>query len=484
MTAAWRELVEETTLTRQDVELWRRGMPYVYIDESINRKWNILPFSFRLKTPEEGGRGEARIQLNWEHSGWQWYDPGSIRDDDDFGGVPRLAESFHRIWFEAILNKEASTVLQSGLDQLRLDRTSGAHELASIALMKFREVLASLREDEKLWPMARMVAWHLWKNGRPSMGTATMSALLDVLVGLEGLHLQKLDTKFKRDQVFSIVDHHLQERLSMPSRIKASFAEYLQSNYLVDTEDAHSRVKILTLSSSSTIRDSIVDVFLSLPTTILELGILESRPLFEGVSMASSILSEFRAKCPSSRGKILDLTVYTDASVAFASRYADFVLLGADQITCFGQVRNKTGSWLAALGAKDTNPAVRVLVLSELEKVMDPEGENYYEPEEKYPAEVMRSWLDAGVKGAKVLQEGVMSTQLKTSNCDVSVRNEPLEWIPPNLIDGYVCEEGFLDVRRIFDKSVQVGEKKDVYFGCELQRSTIASLAQFLDQIN
>lgn len=82
----------------------------------------------------------------------------------------------------------------------------------------------------------------------PNRRTATLSTLLDVLVGVEGLHIQKPDTKTKLNQVFSIVDHHYHDGLSMPSRSKTFFADYLWSSFLSDTaENSHNTFITLTL---------------------------------------------------------------------------------------------------------------------------------------------------------------------------------------------------------------------------------------------
>lgn len=252
----------------------------------------------------------------------------------------------------------------------------------------------------------------------------------------------------------------------MPARIKTSFAEYLKSKFIVPSGGASEQgLKILTLSASSTIRDSIIDAFISLPFTSLDLRVLESRPLFEGASMASSILSDFQTRCSSSPNKTLNLTLYTDASAVLASSWVDLVLLGADAISSDGHVINKIGSLPAVLGVKYHCFWAKVLVLSELEKVEEPAAEGHFEPEQNDPAEVIGCWLDAGIKGATALEEGVKSTQRETTNCNVRVMNVYFERVPADLIDGYICEEGFLDVRRIQDKSAQVEQKRDRYFG-------------------
>lgn len=93
----------------------------------------------------------------------------------------------------------------------------------------------------------------------------------------------------------------------------------------------------------------------------LELRILESRPLFEGASLASSLLSQFKSQFPQGT-KNLEVKIYTDASAAHAATGVDLVLLGADRISSTKGVSNKTGSLPAVLSAKHIQPSVKVLV--------------------------------------------------------------------------------------------------------------------------
>ncbi|KAJ5773787.1 hypothetical protein N7457_008683 [Penicillium paradoxum] len=464
---AWRELKEETTLTPRDVELWRQGKPYSFRDLRIGRQWTIFPFLFRLKDCREGSRGEEGIQIDWEHESWQWYNPQEIQDDEKFGGVPRLRESLRRVWFEGDMNQDASSALLAGLGQLKADHQSGSHELTSIALRVFRDVIAQMNEaiDAKWWETARMAAWHIWKNGRESMGAATMNAFLGLLADMEDIVHEDLDRGIKWERLLALLDHHLYKRKEMPMRIKDSFVGYLQSNFPAIAEaKPPSSLVILTFSASSTIRDGILEAFASLPIPNLDLRVLESRPLCEGVNMASSILSAFQTKYPPPSDRNLKLTVYTDASAALASREVDFVLLGADQISDLGSVSNKTGSLPAVLCAKHVCPRVKVLVLSELEKVAEPSAEQTQSHEENDPKEVIACWLDSGIKGVKALAETTGVANEENTNYTVEVRNIYFEWVPAKLIDAYICEEGTLGANDIQEKAQQVKQKAVKYF--------------------
>ncbi|CEJ62273.1 hypothetical protein PMG11_10776 [Penicillium brasilianum] len=463
ISAAWREIGEETSLTKQDIELWRQGKPFSFSDPSIGRQWTIYPFAFRLKSRDEGGRGHAAIKIDWEHEEWHWYNPKEVMNEETFGGVPRLAESLRRVFFELDMNEKPSGALRSGLEQLKTDHSSGSHELTTIALKAFRDVLVHLKNEPDWWKTARMAAWHLWKNGRESMGSATLNAFLGVLADIDAIKAQ--DSENQWDRILAVLDHHLERRRKTASHIKEAFNAYLHSSFLPNIQSREKKeITILTLSASSTIRDSILDAFKSLPTSHLDLRILESRPLFEGASMASSLLSEFELIFPVSSGQRLHISIYTDASAALAAKDVDFVLLGADRISSSGSVSNKIGSLPAVLSAKHISPEARVLVFSGLEKVAEPGAEEDHEPEENDPMEVISPWVDSGVKAVNKLQEAIGGNKTEASNCVVEVKNVYFEWVDANMIDGFITEEGALGAPEIRKKALEVKEKADNYF--------------------
>ncbi|KAJ6073354.1 hypothetical protein N7467_011439 [Penicillium canescens] len=465
--AAWRELEEETTLTSRDVELCRQGVPYVFTDNSVNREWTICPFAFRLKSRNEGGHGEEAIRIDWEHQTWEWYNPATVEDSERFGGVPRLKDSLRRVWFEGDMNKEASKALVAGLGQLKTDHQSGSHELTSIAVKAYRDVIAQMQEeiDTEWWKTARMAAWHLSKSGRESMGTATLNAFLALMPDMEEIVHQNLAREVKWERLLGVIDYHLDKRKDMPARIKSAFAEYLRGSLSSRIERGGDKdsLAILTLSASSTIRDSILNTFASLPISHLDVRILESRPLCEGVNMASSILSEFQTKFPPSSGRDLKLTVYTDASVAIASQGVDFLLLGADRISVEGSVCNKVGSYPAVLAVKRVSSAP-VLVLSELEKVDAPGSGDVQDYEDNGPREVMGCWIDGGIKAAQTIDDALQATHRADVNCAVEVKNIYFEWIPPWCTDAFICEQGVLNTAVIKEKAHQVKLGADRYF--------------------
>ncbi|KAJ5108157.1 hypothetical protein N7456_004832 [Penicillium angulare] len=459
--AAWRELEEETTLTHQNLELWRCGKAFSFSDPSVGRRWTIYPFAFRFKARQEGVE-EQVIRLNWEHEGWGWYNPMEVLAEQ-FDGVPRLEDSLRRVLFELDFNEQASQALQSCLEELKSDHQSGSHELTSIALKGFRDVLGHLKGDSNWWETSRTAAWHIWKNGRESMSAATFNALLAVLDDMKRLTGQDGDKKTWWELTLSIVDRHLERRRATPILIKNSFVSYLRDFlYSTGTQSPES-LTILTLSASSTIRDSILDAFAATQIPQLDLRILESRPLYEGATMASSLLSEFQAKFQSS-DRSFKLNIYTDASAAFASTGVDLVLLGADQISSSGWVKNKMGSLPAVLSAKFVSPETNILVLSGIEKISQPGMASEDEVEENDPSELMGSWLSTNVKGVNLLHDDGQPFSA-SENCTAYVRNVYFEWVPVNLIDAYICEEGTLDVAAIHAKAKRVQQQAEQYFG-------------------
>lgn len=472
--AAWRELSEETSLDPTSISHWRTGKPFTFTDPSINRQWTIHPFTFRFKDTGEGGLGEKAIHTDWEHEGWQWFDPDDVVDSEKFGGVPRLRESLSRVWFEGDMDKHAGTTLAGGLQRLQTDHQSGSQELTSFALTVFRDVVVQSRTgdgvlDDQWWAGVRMAVWHLGKNGRESMGTSVTNALISVLEDIDEFRGQQLADEVRWERILGAIDHHLDDRKSRTKRIKETFISYLHSN-LSNQQRTDNRVIILTVSASSTIRDSILDAYAALDDMgTLELRILESRPLFEGVSIASSLYLQFKSQfppsSPSSQNKNLEIKLYTDASAALAATNVDFFLLGADRISLKG-VSNKTGSLPAVLSAKHICPSVKILVLSDLEKVegLD-QDEKSAQEENNDPKEVVSGWRSEGVKGLQFLEDGLNAGSETDCNARVEVKNVYFELVPLPLVDALVCEEGILKGDSIQEKSRQLGEKIDRYFG-------------------
>lgn len=176
-----------------------------------------------------------------------------------------------------------------------------------------------------------MVAWHI-SQSRPSMGAATTSAVIKALDAIRAVYLADMDSENKIQQMTQALDQQLAHRSSVTSQICQSFTEYVRQDILRDRESKET-VSILTLSLSSTITDCLLQAASTL-NVALDLRVLESRPLCEGVSLASRILKHSPEE---SKSKV---TLYSDASIALAARGVDLVLLGADRVSSAGDVSN------------------------------------------------------------------------------------------------------------------------------------------------
>jgi translation initiation factor 2B subunit (eIF-2B alpha/beta/delta family) len=450
---AWRELREETTLTPRSLALFRQGKPYSFVDESISREWTLNPFAFRLKSQAEGGLGEAGITIDWEHVGWEWVDPHKVTDGKSFGGVPRLTESLRRCWFEYDLGQEVGAVLSKGLDELRDDHESGARQLASKALKVLEEIAQQLPMEprEEWWKNLRMAAWHLWKNGRESMGAATLNAMLSALTLVERRLKNAPESSFSkpeelRNWVSNDLSSYAEERSHSVDGIWRLFKEFLEGIHagVLEETTGTKPITILTLSLSSTTAACLKRAINEFPG-LLNIRILESRPLFEGVTLASSLMAMNAIDLKA------NISLYTDASAAVAAQGIDLLLLGADLIDSDGSVSNKTGSLPAVLAAKHVSPSAKVIVLAEKEKVL-PLGRPYH-PELNDPAELLDTWLKSGCveKAAESLQTA-MKERVDTPG--IEIRNIYFEWISPDLIDHYIFE----DIRRGSGEIAEVAE--------------------------
>ncbi|KAI0968119.1 hypothetical protein F4678DRAFT_443337 [Xylaria arbuscula] len=454
--AALREIEEETRLPASSLDLLRVGKPYSFSDESINRVWNINPFAFRLKDVAEGGKGEEGITLDWEHDGIEWFDPMQVNGSDEFGGVPRLVDSLRRVWPEYDLGADAARILTDGLQTLRDDHERGARELAGVAVSTLRDVirqmLLSHPIDEDSWSKVRMAAWHICQS-RPSMGAAITSAIIKALYAIKPIYTAEMIAAIKTTRITQLLEEQLAQRYSTTDRIYLSFVDYVRQNVLRGEESKQS-ISVLTLSSSSTITSCLLKAAACLGVG-LDLHILESRPLFEGVAPASRILKE------TPQSPDIKITLYSDASAALAARNVDLVLLGADRISSAGDVSNKIGSLPAVLSARHVAPNAKVLVLSDTEKIAGPGSTGEHVSEQNSPRELTRAWKGV-VSGAQVIENALSQNDPK-----ISVKNVYFEWVPAGLIDAYITEDedGVLTTEQIRHKSEWIGNEIEQFFG-------------------
>ncbi|KAI1437089.1 translation initiation factor eIF-2B subunit family protein [Xylaria sp. CBS 124048] len=451
LATALREISEETSLQESSLSLLRVGKPYTFADRSIGREWSINPFAFRIKDASEGGVGEEGIKLDWEHDGVEWFDPMQVKGSDEFGGVPRLIDSLRRVWPEYNLGPQAGQVLTKGLQILRDNHQHGARELATTAVETLRDVILQLGKapiDEAWWWNIRMAAWHICQ-ARPSMNSAITSSITKALGKIHGIYKAETIEDKVREMTESL-SQQLDERNTMSDRICLSFFDYIRSEIL-PPDPTERGISILTLSLSSTISRTIQLVASRLGIPI-DLRVLESRPLFEGVTLAAKLLQE---KLPESKLKV---TVYSDASVALAARDVDVLLLGADRLSSTGDVDNKIGSLPAVLSARYVAFGAKVVVASDTEKIAGPGSTDEHKSEENDPSELTQAWK--GTAGApEVIENALLHDDPK-----VTIKNTYFEWVPAKYIDAYATDEGIWNAVQIQDRSARVANEAIRYF--------------------
>ncbi|MCR4418742.1 MAG: NUDIX domain-containing protein [Clostridia bacterium] len=148
----WKELAEETGLSRGQIGPYFEGRPLPVEDPGPGRRWLVHPFLLAVKEPE-------RIRLDWEHTEMRWVRPEEIRTYDT---VPQLVQTWERV-------AHGAEVLD-GLRALRADREHGAAYLARRALevLDRAAVLSTASSLASLWEELEGVGRSL-EEVRPSM---------------------------------------------------------------------------------------------------------------------------------------------------------------------------------------------------------------------------------------------------------------------------------------------------------------------------
>ncbi|XDG05895.1 hypothetical protein ABKA04_005510 [Annulohypoxylon sp. FPYF3050] len=451
---ALREINEETGLTLSSLEPLRVGKPYTFVDESIGREWTINPFGFRLKDKDEGGKGEEGIVIDWEHEGFEWFDPLHVKESDEFGGVPKLVNSLRRVWPEYDLGHHAGRALTHGLQTLRDDHESGARQLAEKAVSILKTLISEMKSDvidDAWWANVRMAAWHICK-ARESMGAAITSAIVKTLDRIEAVLNEDLSPPEKIRRIVASIDDQLIQRKSTTDRIRDTFIDYLRQNVVQPTETKQ-RICILTLSSSSTISACLLQAAANLGVS-LDIRILESRPLCEGVALASKLL-ELQNDSVN-----FTITLYTDASMAQAANAVDVVVFGADRISAAGDVSNKIGSLPVVLSQRHVAPNAKVVILSETEKIACPGLMEEHAAEENDAKEVTQAWME-NPRTYQTIEGAVTDASAQRK---IQVKNTYFEWVPARFIHGYITDEGLWSAQDIARRSDWISGEMDRFF--------------------
>jgi len=81
------EIVEETGLSREDVQLVKKGEPIVFVDDLFDLRKVIYPYLFRVED-------RSRIRIDWEHKELRWIRP---EDLEDYDTMPKLKETLAQV---------------------------------------------------------------------------------------------------------------------------------------------------------------------------------------------------------------------------------------------------------------------------------------------------------------------------------------------------------------------------------------------------
>ena len=83
---AFTEIAEETRLSRDDVELVKKGRPLEV--EGEGNSWVVHPYLFSIMEKD-------KIETDWEHNELKWIEP---REIDNYDTVPMLKEALAEVY--------------------------------------------------------------------------------------------------------------------------------------------------------------------------------------------------------------------------------------------------------------------------------------------------------------------------------------------------------------------------------------------------
>lgn len=341
---------------------------------------------------------------------------------------------------------------------LQNDFDNGARVLATKAVEALKDIITAegktAQTAKQLWDVSRVAGWKL-KNARPSMGAAIGSAVTQALqsvkvgwekeFGSEWMNVVDLELVLKIASKQAQIT--IEERNGSVKHLANNFVMWLSKKRATITEDRP--LRLLTLSSSSSLKACLIKAFLEVPNTRFDLRIIESRPRCEGATFCAALLKELHG-IPGIHDRLY-VQLASDSSIAMLSRDVDVVLLGADRISGDGDVSNKIGSLAAAACAKAFSPYVEVVVVSESDKIAKPGAMEEHAEEDNDPQELIDVW-DPGVK----------SDQNFLKYC--KIRNVYFEWVPNYWLDAYICEKGILSKMDVMEISRQTeAMEKDIF---------------------
>jgi hypothetical protein len=303
---------------------------------------------------------------------------------------------------------------------------SVARQLATKALNTYINATKKhdLMDRHRWWNNVRLAGWHSWKSGQQSIDATVLSIVLSGLEIIEGnLSSSCPLNKSIIDEIVRALSKYACGRKTTSSRTSTTFQAFLESF------SGDAPLEILTISSSSTTTSVIVHM-LSNSLRPIEVHVLESRPLFEGVNMA-------------------EVFALSASVVGVAAQGVDIVLIGANLTSRTAAVSNKDCSLPAVLTAKYVAPGVKIVILYKKEKVLS-----------FFPHARERTIH----RRLRKLRGSLARLLRRAPHSQVNVKNVCFEWVSSDLINHFITEDGDADSKAIWEYAEQAGQKTGQYF--------------------
>lgn len=339
-------------------------------------------------------------------------------------------------------------VILTSVYDLKSDFTNGSRVLATKAIQSLHDAIKSDDhspvEEKQLWEQLR-IAGYMLSVARPSMDTAITSAVVQVLNAV-----QKSDLSARE-----VVKQEINKRNQTTKVLAENFTAWVRQ-YAAKPGS----LKVVTLSLSSTLREGLCQAIRELVHLKFHICILESRPNCEGADFGFVLISELTSEARNGR---FHVDIAPESHICQLVKNADIILLGADRISCEGDVSNKMGSFPCALAAKRLEPGCRVIVVSDTDKVSIPKSIDDAVEESGPEQEVMAAWKKETRLAAEELEASAI----------LRVHNMYFELVPHMFVDLYLTERGVMnkdDIRKLSNTK----EKAET----ELFDANIRSLAE------
>ncbi|KAF3919226.1 hypothetical protein AA313_de0206092 [Arthrobotrys entomopaga] len=423
----------------------------------------------------------------------------NIQSLSSTGATSNLIDlSAHNFLNQALQRCTISPALEESIERLRNDHTSGAGRLANLAVKEFASLCASdpaLLSRESIsewWTSLRLYGWHLF-HSRPAMSSSIQNCIIRILQHINTtIPTLPHHPRERAEVVSNLILTSLKSTRSKSYTIPQAFCDLVSGlRSFTDARENKRLFNILLHSNSSVMASSVASLFRISDRPRIRVFVLESRPLFEGVTLARYL----RTQIPIGAGEkgydsvpAVTVEVAVDAAVGNYTKVADLYVLAADRIYPNGDVSNKIGCLAAALGMRfnerrrpgvggsgNTTAAVTaaatvaakgksIIVIGGTDKVCGKDERDRgwdYSYEENDGGEVKECWPCGGddVDSPAELSD---ESESDVEEEDVRVRNMYFETVPAELIDCYLTEEGILDAEGI-------GEVADCHFRREVE---------------